>query len=175
MTQPTIPPVEWRLRRRVRYFGGLGLLCGIVVAAITLLFADIPGGRSFNKYGSPAWNPLWPELAALLTVPPLAGTAAAILLPLYRRRHGGVWVGLGTLAGTVGILMLAGATWRLLAGRALQIGIPSHWGALEWTQSGVAVGGLVIVAVSVAVSMRGEALGEASAEHRAEDAAPPVT
>jgi hypothetical protein len=86
------PPIAWSLWERVRAFTGIGVLLALGINAITLVLADIPAGVVPTKF-HPEGAPLWPLVADQAVMFPLAGLAAALLLPLYRYKGGGRVVG----------------------------------------------------------------------------------
>jgi hypothetical protein len=83
-------------RLKVGFFAGICAAAGVI--AFELLFADFKGGRALNKYSATGDMPLWPTVAAWAVALPLVGTLTTSLLPLYRRRYGGVVVGVVLLA-----------------------------------------------------------------------------
>jgi hypothetical protein len=88
-----IAPVDWSLWRRVRFFGGIGVVCAFLAIGLELLIADIPNGRAFSRFSS-AGAPLWPLIWFVGLWTSASGLAVALLLPLYRWRHGGKVIGL---------------------------------------------------------------------------------
>jgi hypothetical protein len=86
-------------------------MCAALCVVIELLFADVRGGRSLNVYDPLGWTPLAPALWSIALGIPAGGLMVAVALPLYRRRYGGVVVGLLTyltfLAGVIAGGMLS--------------------------------------------------------------------
>jgi peptidoglycan/LPS O-acetylase OafA/YrhL len=100
------PPVEWSLARRVGVLGGGGVMFAVVLGGPQLLLADIPNGVTYaSKYGP---TPLWPHLGILVSFLVGSGVLIGILLPLYKRSHGAIAIGV--------------AVWSLLAAIMIAFG-----------------------------------------------------
>jgi hypothetical protein len=86
------PPIAWSLWERVRAFAGVGVLVALGIIAITMVLADVRAGVVHTKI-HPEGQPLWPMVSDYAVMFPLAGLTAALLLPLYHSKRGGVVVG----------------------------------------------------------------------------------
>lgn len=104
---PNLTPVEWPLAARLRFFGGWGLALAVLAVAGNLPFADVPNNRMFvGRYG---WVPIWPWFAIEACALIGGGVLVGMLLPLYRRAYGWVWIGLAVWLLLVALLILTGA------------------------------------------------------------------
>ena len=91
-----IPSSRFQLSNRLKLYrktAPLQLACASIVVGLVLLFADIPNGLAFSKY-NPDGTPLWPSVWFAGLWITSSGNVIALLLPLYRRRHGGKIIGL---------------------------------------------------------------------------------
>jgi len=154
----TLRPVDWPLWRRIRLFGGVGLVCTVIALLIELLFADVHGGRAVNVYDTLGWTDLRGVLWGLALALPASGLMIAVALPLYRWRYGGVLVGLlGYCAFLAGIIA------------GMSIGAPHHpdpgpLDTLEIVQLLVGFVGFGVMAVAIGQEARSLALGEPDAD-----------
>jgi hypothetical protein len=164
MTEPRTPqtdvevpkerPVDWPLLRRLRYFGGVGLLCALGAIAVELWVGDVQGDRALNVYASPGWTALGPVLRGLAFGIPVAGLVIGGLLPLYRHRYGGALIGLLAY-----FALLAGL---VLGARIGETRYPSGGGVggFELFQGLALFVGFGVVAALLGMEARSMALGE---------------
>jgi hypothetical protein len=144
------PPVEWPVGRRLRYCGGMSLLCATLFAILELVFGDVAGGQSRNFYSPTGWSPLGPTLRAMSFALVGGGLTLGLTLPLFRRRYGGALVGIFVYVAFVLGLELG---WG---------GSSPHFptGTFErWQLATLLIGGGAMFAL-LAVQMRPMALGE---------------
>jgi hypothetical protein len=151
---PNLPPVDWPLLLRIRFFAGTGLLCAAVAVGVQLLFADIPNGVAFSKYSPTLTTPLWPSVWFVAIWISASGLAIAILLPVYRWRYGGHVIGV--------IVVILAIPAALISPNHEP---PSAAPAPPW-QMIVALLAFAAIGASTADSMRSYALGHPASDDR---------
>ena len=144
-------PVEWPIRRRLRYFGGIAVLCTVILTILELVFGDVAGGWSRNFYSPTGRSPLGPSLRGMSLALVSGGLTLGLVLPLFRRRYGGALVGiLVYLAFVLGMeLGWSGSSPRFAAG------------TFERWQIATVFIGMGTMFALLGVQMRPMALGEA--------------
>ena len=154
------PPIAWTLWERVRAFGSASVCLALFMVGVDLLIADIPGERAFSPYTPGGAIALWPWVRTVAVTVPAAGIIAAVLIPLFKHRHGGIAVG-----GLIGLVLLAGSTIINGAG---------DWDfrSLEAWQRLVAAGGFVGLLALGGSALSDSVLGRDDA---ATQSGPPVT
>ena len=95
MLKPEGAPVSWSLRDRLVVFGTGGTVIACIYAMSALARRD-GSGRLYTRTWH--WVDATPRLVAVPAMLVTAAIAFALLIPLYKRRFGGVLVGLISLA-----------------------------------------------------------------------------
>ena len=153
-------PVDWPLWRRLRFFGGIGAGCAIIVVAVLFLTGDAGSGRTVNQYSTAGWMPLGPYARALGAGIIASGLLIGACLPIYRYRFG------GALLGVAVYLLIVVSVWLLAANRGGPVESDGPW------QATIIFVGLGVMAALLGLEARALALGE---PEELSSESPPVT